>query len=75
MFFRNVPKTEILAKIAIFGLIWHQKRISSGKMTILSYKTIFRPTLSAILQNLLEPFFAHVSKTAILAKYGHFLAH
>ena len=43
-------------------------------MTILSYKTIFGPTFSAILENLLEPFFRKVPKTAILAKNGHFLA-
>ena len=43
-------------------------------MTILSYKTIFVPTFSAILENLLEPFFRNVPKTAILAKNGHFLA-
>ena len=49
-------------------------RIFSGKMTILSYKTNFGPTLSAILENLLEPFFRNVPKTAILAKNGHFLA-
>ena len=41
-------------------------------MTILSYKTIFGPTLSAILENLLMPFFRNVPKTAILAKNGHF---
>ena len=52
-FFSNVPKTAILA---YFGLIWHQKRISSSKMIILSYKTIFGPTFSAILENLLELF-------------------
>ena len=43
-------------------------------MTILSYKTIFGPTFSAILENLLEPFFRKVPKTAILAKNGHFFA-
>ena len=43
-------------------------------MTILSYKTIFGPTFSAILENLLEPFFRNVPKTAILAKNGHFFA-
>ena len=44
-------------------------------MTILSYKTIFGPTFSAIIENLLVPFFRNVPKTAILAKNGHFLAH
>ena len=43
-------------------------------MTILSYKTIFGPTFSAILENLLEPFYRNVPKTAILAKNGHFFA-
>ena len=56
-----------------FGLIWHQKRISSGKMTILSYKNIFVPTFSAILENLLEPIFRNVPKTAILAENDHYL--
>ena len=41
-------------------------------MTILSYKTIFGPTFSAILENLLELFFRNVPKTVILAKNGHF---
>ena len=50
-------------------------RIFSGKMTILSYKTIFGPTLSAILEKLLELFFHKVPKTAILGQNGHFLAH
>ena len=54
------------------GLIWQQKRNFSGKMTILSYKTIFGPTFSAILENLLKPFFRNVPKTAIFAKTGHF---
>ena len=44
-------------------------------MTILSYKTIFGPTFSAILENLLELFFRNVPKTAILGKNGHFFAH
>ena len=41
-------------------------------MTFLSYKTIFRPTFSVILENLLESFFRNVPKTAILAKNGYF---
>ena len=41
-------------------------------MTILSYKTIFGPTFSAILENLLTRFFRNVPKTAILAKNGFF---
>ena len=40
-------------------------------MTILSYKTIFGPTFSAILENLLKPFFRKVSKTAIWPKMVH----
>ena len=76
--FRYVPKTAILAKnghfLAYFDLIWHQKRIFLGKMTIISYETIFGPTFSAILENLLELFFRNVPKTAILAKNGHFSA-
>ena len=43
-------------------------------MTILSYKTIFGPTFSAILENLFEQFFRNVPKTAILTKNGHFFA-
>ena len=43
-------------------------------MTILSYKTTYGPSFSAILENLLEPSFSLVPKTAILAKNGHFLA-
>ena len=43
-------------------------------MTYLSYKTIFGPTFSAILINLLDQFFRKVPKTAILAKNGDFLA-
>ena len=38
-------------------------------------KTIFGPSLSAILENLMEPFFRNVPKTAVLAKKGHFLVH
>ena len=41
-------------------------------MTILSYKTTFEPTFSAILENLLEPFFRKVPKIAILGQNGHF---
>ena len=41
-------------------------------MTILSYITIFGPIFSAILENLWEPFFLNVPKTAILAVIGHF---
>ena len=41
-------------------------------MTILSYKTIFGPTFSAILEYLLELFFRNVPKTAILAKIAMF---
>ena len=33
-------------------------------MTILSCKTIFGPSFSAILENLLEPFFRNVPKTS-----------
>ena len=51
-----------------------QNRIFSGKMTIFSYKTTFEPTFSAILENLLEPFFRKVPKTAILGQNGHFFA-
>jgi hypothetical protein len=43
-------------------------------MTILSYKTNFLPTFSAILENLLEPFFRKVPKTVILGQNGHFSA-
>ena len=43
-------------------------------MTILSCKTIFGLTFSAILENLLELFFRKVPKTVILAKNGNFLA-
>ena len=46
----------------------------SSKMTIYPIKLFFGPTFSAILENLLEPFFRKVPKTAILAKNGHFLA-
>ena len=56
------------------GQIWHQNRIFSGKMTILSYRTIFLPTFSAILENLLESFFRKVPKTVILGQNGHFSA-
>ena len=66
-------KLRFWPKIAIFGLIW--PNLAPGKMTIQSYKTIFGPTFSAILENLLEPFFRNVPKTAILAKNGHFWAH
>ena len=41
-------------------------------MTIQSYITIFGPIFSAILENMWEPFFRNVPKTAILAKNGHF---
>ena len=61
-------------QIGLMDQIWHQNRIFSGKMTILSYKTIFGPTFSAILENLFELFFRNVQKTAILAKNGPFLA-
>ena len=50
-----------------------QNRIFTGKMTVLSYETTFGPTFSAILANLLEPFFRKVPKTSILAKNGYFL--
>ena len=40
-------------------------------MTILSYKTIFGLTLSAISENLLELFFGKVPKTVILAIFWH----
>ena len=40
-------------------------------MTILSYKTTFEPTFSAILENLLELFFRKVPKTVILAIFWH----
>ena len=40
-------------------------------MTILSYKTIFGLTFSAISENLLESFFRKVPKTVILAIFWH----
>ena len=40
-------------------------------MTILSCKTIFGLTFSAILENLLESFFRKVPKTVILAIFWH----
>ena len=55
-------KLQFWPKMAFFGLIWHQKRIFSGKMTILSYKTNFGPTFSAILEKLLICFFAMSQK-------------
>ena len=68
----------IFAHFAVPPFIWPnlapKTNFLGGKMTILSYKTIFGPTFSAILENLLEPFFRNVPKTAILAKNGHFFA-
>ena len=44
-----------------------------GMQDVVSYLLSYKgPTFSAILQNLLEPFFRNVPKTAILAKIGHF---
>ena len=43
-----------------------------GKMAILSYKTIFGPTFSAILENLLEPFFAMSQKLRFWPKMAIF---
>ena len=64
-------KLRFWPKMAIFGLIWPNlapKRIFSGKMTILSYKTIFGPTSIAFIENLLQAFFRNVPKTVILEK-------
>ena len=52
--------------------MWHQKGVFSGKMTILSYITIFGPTFSAILENLLELFFAMSQKLRFWAKMAIF---
>ena len=41
-------------------------------MTILSYKTIFGPTFSAILENLLEQFFRNVPKLRFWPKMAIF---
>ena len=49
-------------------------RIFSGKITILSYKTIFGPAFSVISENLVEQFFRKFPKTMILGQNDHFLA-
>ena len=48
--------------------VWSQNKIFSGKMTILSYKTNFLPTFSAIIENSVEKFFCKVPKTLILVQ-------
>ena len=58
-----------------YGHIFWLKSIFSGKITILSYKTIFGPTYSVISGNLVEQFFRKFQKHVILGQNGHFLAH
>ena len=58
-----------------YGHIFWLKSIFSGKITILSYKTIFGPTYSVISGNLVEQFFRKFKKHVILGQNGHFLAH
>ena len=65
-------KLRFWPKMAIFWPNLAPKRIFSGKMTILSYKTIFGPTFSAILENLLELFFTNSKKHVILDRNDHF---
>ena len=57
-----------------YGHIFWLKSIFSGKITILSYKTIFGPTYSVISGNLVEQFFRKFQKHVILGQNGHFLA-
>ena len=74
--FRNVPKTAILIKNDHFWPNLAPKTNFSGKMTILSYKTIFLGLLLVQFYKICwSHFFRNVPKTAILAKNGHFFAH
>ena len=57
-----------------YGPIFWPKSIFSGKITILSYKTIFGPTYSVISGKLVEQFFRKFQKHVILGQNGHFLA-
>ena len=68
--FSQCPKNCDLPKNGQFSAYFDTKKYFLGQMTILAYKTIFGPTFSAILENLLETFFRNVPKTAILAKFG-----
>ena len=57
-----------------YGPIFSPKSIFSGKITILSYKTIFGPTCSVISGILVEQFIRKFQKSVILGQNGHFLA-
>ena len=63
--------------LSIFSILWSHILTQidfSGKITILSYKTIFGPTYSVISGKLVEQFFRKFQKTVILGQNGHFLA-
>ena len=47
-------------------------KFENGKMTFLSNKTIFGPTFSTILENLLEPFFRNAQKLRFWPKMAIF---
>ena len=58
-----------------YSHIFWLKSIFSGKITILSYKTIFGHAFSLISENLVVQFFSNSKKTVILGQNGHFSAH
>ena len=63
--------------MSIFSILWSHILTQidfSGKITILSYKTIFGPTYSVISGILVEQFFRKFQKLVILGQNGHFLA-
>ena len=68
-FFARIVRFNNLTQISPYKA---QNLIFSGKMTILSYKTTFGPTFSAILENLLEPFFAKSQKLRFWPKMSIF---
>ena len=80
VFLKKILKKKFwtkLGNISFFNLMvpyFDSNRIFSGKITILSYKTIFGPAFSIISENLVEQFFRKFQKTVILCKNGHFLA-
>ena len=51
---------------------FHSNRFFSGKITILSYKTLFGSPSGVISENLMEQFFRKFQKTVISGKNGHF---
>ena len=61
----------LIDDFTLFWHIWPNLITKWREMTILSCKTIFGLTFSAILENLLELFFRKVPKTVILAIFWH----